>query len=94
MGENCSSSCLTRDHRSYGECLRAKGLRVAYCQSAKGLDASREKRHEAELQAYRDARAQGIQPAGTTRPKIEAAVALSDQAGKAYDATTGSFKGA
>ncbi len=25
-GENCSASCETRDHATYGECLRAKNL--------------------------------------------------------------------
>lgn len=91
MGENCSSSCKTRDHQTYGECLRDKGLRVGYCQSAKGLDATRSKSVENELQAYRDARRQGVQPAGTTMPKIRQAMELSEKAGKAYDASTGSF---
>jgi hypothetical protein len=41
---------------------------------------------ESELQAYRDARAQGIQPAGTTRKHIQQAYDASDKLGKAYDA--------
>ena len=39
-----------------------------------------------ELQAYRDARAQGIQPDGTSMKKIEQAVKISNETGKAYGA--------
>ena len=41
---------------------------------------------DGELQAYRDARAQGIQPASTKRKDIEAAVAASNHFGKAFKA--------
>lgn len=68
---SCSSGCPTKDHGSYAECLRSKGTRIAYTNSANGWDATRQKRWDSELQAYRDARAQGIQPAGTSRRKIE-----------------------
>lgn len=44
------------------------------------------KKWDKELQAYRDARAQGIQPAGTSMKKIEEAVKISDKTGKAYGA--------
>jgi hypothetical protein len=46
-----------------------------------------------ELEAYRSARAQGIQPAGTSMKKVNEAVQISEQAGKAFDASTRSFKG-
>lgn len=46
-----------------------------------------------ELEAYRNARAKGIQPAGTSMKKINDAVRKSEQAGKAFDATTSGFKG-
>jgi hypothetical protein len=54
-------------------------------------DASRDipdKKWTGELQAYRDARAQGIQPAGTTRAHVEAAYEASATLGKAYNAET------
>lgn len=41
-----------------------------------------------ELQAYRDARSQGIQPAGTTRAHVEAAYEASATLGKPYNADT------
>lgn len=84
-GENCSSSCLTKDHETFGACLRGKSLKVAFC-GIGGGDASEQKRFDSDLQAYRDARAQGIQPASSDRKAVDRAVALSDAAGKAYQA--------
>lgn len=45
-----------------------------------------DKKWNAELQAYRDARAQGIQPAGTTMRHIQEAHKASEVLGKPYDA--------
>jgi hypothetical protein len=47
-----------------------------------------DKKWNAELQAYRDARAQGIQPAGTTMRHVEDAHKASEILGKAYNADT------
>ena len=44
------------------------------------------KQWDGELQAYRDARAQGIQPAGTSMRKIREAVEISNKTGVAYQA--------
>lgn len=84
LGFHCSSGCKTKDHESWGECVRAKNARIAYANSAGGNDYTAQKKWDAELQAYRDARAQGVQPDGTTMPKIEAALKASDKAGRAY----------
>jgi hypothetical protein len=46
---------------------------------------------DAELKAYKDARAQGIQPAGTSMAKVQEAVRISDKVGKAFDGNTGTF---
>lgn len=46
------------------------------------------KKWDSELNAYREARAQGIQPAGTTMKKIQEAQRASDAMGSAYDANT------
>jgi hypothetical protein len=51
------------------------------------------KKWDGELAAYKKAREQGIQPAGTTMKKVQEAIDKSDKAGKAYDANTGGFKG-
>lgn len=44
------------------------------------------KKWNAEIKAYADARAQGIQPSGTSMKKVQAAVAASDKIGQAYKA--------
>jgi hypothetical protein len=45
-----------------------------------------DKKWNAELKAYKDARAQGIQPSGTSMKKIQEAVDISNKTGKAYGA--------
>ena len=44
------------------------------------------KKWDGELEAYRAARAEGIQPAGTTIKKIQEARRASDVMGQAFDA--------
>jgi len=54
-------------------------------------DATRDipdKKWNSELQAYRDAKSQGIRPAGTNRHQIEAAHKASEILGTAYNAET------
>ena len=47
-----------------------------------------QKKWNSELEAYRSARAQGIQPNGTKRKQIEAAHEASEKLGAAYDGST------
>jgi hypothetical protein len=51
------------------------------------------KKWDAELNLYKSAREQGIQPAGTSTRLIQKAIDDSNKVGKAYDANTNSFKG-
>ncbi|ATW62477.1 hypothetical protein HWB39_gp59 [Streptomyces phage WRightOn] len=81
-GARCSSACLTKDHRTFGECMRAKNLNL----NPNLADTGASKAWDGELQAYRDARAQGIQPAGTTMNKVREAVEISQTTGKAFQA--------
>jgi hypothetical protein len=73
-------------HPTYVEgCFGCKGMSL---QMNSG-DAKRDipdKKWNAELDAYRDARAQGIQPAGTTMRHVEEAHKASETLGRAYDA--------
>ena len=46
------------------------------------------KKWNAELKAYKDARAQGIQPAGTSMRHVQEAHRASEVLGKAYNADT------
>jgi hypothetical protein len=58
-------------------------MRVAYC-GIGGGDATEQKRWDAELDLYRAARRQGVQPDGTKTHQIEAALKASEAAGAAY----------
>lgn len=80
----CRTGCATKNHASYHECLRDAGIRTSGASPSKGLDMTHRKAWDKELSDYREARRQGIQPDGTTKVKIEAAVKASDIAGAAY----------
>lgn len=81
-GKNCSSSCVTKDHATFGECMRSKHLNLNpnLANTQKTISTERE------LQAYRDARRQGVRPDGTTMAKVEQAMKISDETGKPYGA--------
>lgn len=64
-GEHCTASCATRDHESFGACVRDKGLRVGYAASANGMDFTRQKKWDQRLNLYREARSAGLQPEST-----------------------------
>ena len=69
-------------------CFGCKGLSIQM--NAGDADSRKfmtNKRHNKELDAYKEARAQGIQPAGTTMDKIQQAVQASETLGRAYDAS-------
>ena len=61
-------------------------MRVAYS-GVGGLDYSAQKRWDKELDLYKSARAQGIQPASTRTRDIRKALEISDKTGKAFDAS-------
>jgi hypothetical protein len=81
MVSKCSSGCPTQDHSSWGECVRSKGLHIGQ------VDATEQRLWDRELDLYKSARSQGVQPAGTTTTKIREALDISDVTGKAYDAS-------
>jgi hypothetical protein len=69
-GKNCSSACLTKDHESFGECLRAKNLHL----NPNLADTNAQKSWDKELDNYESARRQGVEPAGTKQHQIDAAM--------------------
>jgi hypothetical protein len=83
---SCASSCPTQDHATYGECLRSKNLKVGWAASHKGLDRSTDKAWEKNLEDYRSARKQGIQPSSTQPGAVRAAVEASNATGTAFQA--------
>jgi hypothetical protein len=80
----CRSGCKTRDHATWGDCLRDAGVRTYLASPSKGLDGTAQKKWDQELDLYRTARKQGIQPEGTKTNQIEAAMRASDAVGAAY----------
>lgn len=80
--------CPEGGHPTFGACVRSKNLRIAYAASSRGWDASKEKAHQRELDAYADARRQGIQPDGTRMAQVEKAVQISNETGSAYGTRT------
>lgn len=73
----CSTGCATQDHVTWGECVRAKGLKIGATQSFE------QKAWDRELKTYESARSQGIQPQGTAQHQIDAAVQYADRNGEA-----------
>lgn len=82
---SCRTGCRTGGHSSWGECLRASNIQMSPGDAASNKSMT-SKKWDAELQAYRDARAQGIQPSGTSMAKIRQAVEISNKTGVAFGA--------
>lgn len=82
----CSTGCPTQDHRSFGECLRGKALQVDVAVPGTGYDPARNKQWDSRINAYKDARRQGVAPAGTRKSQIDAAVKASDTLGEPFRA--------
>lgn len=81
----CRSGCPTQDHDNWGECARAANLRIAYS-GIGGGDATAQRKWDRNLDLYRKARAEGIQPTGTSPAKVQAAIRQSEKTGTAFKA--------
>lgn len=79
-GTRCSSSCVTRDHQTFGECLRAKNFNLNPHLALTHI----QKAWDRELVNYQDAVRQGVQPAGTRQHHIDSAMKESERTGVAY----------
>lgn len=67
----CSSSCPTQDHKSWGECVRSKGLQLS--PAINDLYGTRQRAWDRELDSYQSAVRQGLEPVGTKQHQIDAA---------------------
>lgn len=84
--KTCSSGCPTQDHKSWGECIRSKSLRLSHDGKIDEIDAQR--KWDKELDGYRSAIAQGMEPESTRTKDIKAAERWSENHGVAYSAET------
>src|SRR5215475_10308837 len=75
-GGRCSSSCPTKDHKSWGECVRSKGLQLS--PAINDSYGTRQKTWDKELDSYESAVRQGLEPAGTKQKHIDAAIREAD----------------
>lgn len=84
---NCTTSCKTKDHESYGQCLQSNMPMVAPSAnpSVTGWDMNQVKKDNKELDSYYSAIRQGIEPISTKQKDIDAAVKFSNETGKAFD---------
>jgi hypothetical protein len=83
---NCRSGCREQNHDSYAECLQSANVRTAATINSNmsiAWDTTKK-----ELAAYKTARANGIQPAGTSMQKIREAERASQALGRPYDGDT------
>ena len=76
---HCSQGCPTPGaHTSFGECLRAKSLKIGYARSSAGWDFTREKNFQRENDAYVKALKDGLDPQTPTWPGIRKAYAEAE----------------
>lgn len=90
---NCRSGCKTQDHQSYSDCLQEANFGFTGCfPTRRGWDKDKEKNWDKELDSYYSAVRQGVEPISTKKKDIDAAMMLSNEAGKAFDGNTLMFK--
>lgn len=83
-GLRCSAACQTKDHRTFGECMRAKNLKLS--PQINDSYGSSQAAWDKELDSYESAVRQGVQPRGTKQAQIDDAMKKSDTTGVAYQA--------
>lgn len=82
---NCSSGCKTGGHSNWGECVRAKGTRIAWeGATLTEYGATEDKAWHSRIQEYRAASRQGIRPDSSRLDDIRKAVDISNKTGKPY----------
>lgn len=73
---SCTTACPTQDHRTWGECVRSKGLQISpHINDGYG---TRQKAWDRELDNYESAVRQGLNPAGTKQHHVDAAIKEAD----------------
>lgn len=73
----CRSGCKDQNCGSYGQCLKNANLRIAYC-GIGGLDATAQRVWDQELNLYRSAVSDGLEPRGTTTSAVRSAYAEAE----------------
>lgn len=98
-GVRCSCGA---GHETFGACLRAKSLSYVGVFATRSYGSDRgsrtgygdrdaQKKWDRELESFKDARRQGVMPAGTQQRQIDAAMQISEKHGSAWDASKNDF---
>lgn len=69
---SCSSSCTTKNHKTYGECLRAKSLQVS--PAVNDGYSTKQRAWDKDLDHYDRAVKDGLNPTGTQRWQVDKAI--------------------
>ena len=72
----CSTACKTQDHRTFGECLRAKNLQLS--PNVNDSYSTRQTAWDSELDHYKKAVDSGLDPVSTKRKAVDAAIKEAD----------------
>lgn len=80
----CRTGCKEQSHSTYAECLQSANVRVA--DTINSPMQSIYENTKKDLKAYQQARADGIQPEGTSREKIDRALKATSLLGRPYNA--------
>ena len=78
LGFHCSTSCATKDHKSWGECVRSKGLQLS--PAINDGYGTRQRAWDRELDNYESAVRQGLSPDGTKQAHIDKAIREAEAA--------------
>lgn len=78
---SCRTACISKDHKTFGACARASRIQLG---DVKGAGQARAL--DLRLSTYDTARRQGIQPESTKLRDSQRAIAISEKAGRAFDA--------
>jgi hypothetical protein len=82
---NCSSGCPTPGaHKSWGECVRSKNAKTLWVAPDNNL--TTQKQWQKDIDAFRAAKRQGINPEGSGRAQVERAIKVSNETGNPFGA--------
>ncbi len=79
MADGAKTCSCGRGHLSFGQCLREKRINLGHL----GVDHTN-RNFDKQLQFYRDARRQGVQPSGVNVSQVAAAIRESDRRGEPF----------
>lgn len=78
LGDNCSSACPTKDHWTFGECVRAKNVHDMWL-GGTGPSLGDQKRFDKTNEDFRTAVADGLSPAAVSDNAIRQAYAQAEK---------------